>query len=71
MAQGLAHHAEVQEVTQFFVRAHGCHSLRLVHHPARAVGVRTGMRSPGLETVLCGDTGGQEGRNRGTESVDK
>lgn len=71
MAQGLAHHAEVQEVTQFFVRAHGCHSLRLVHHPARAAGVRTGMRSPGLETALCGDTRGQEGRNRGTENVDK
>lgn len=48
----VAHHAEVQEIAQFFVGAHGCHSLRLVHHPARAAGVGTGVRPPGLETAL-------------------
>lgn len=65
MGQGLAHHTEVQEVTQFFVRANRCHSLRLVHHPARAAGVGTGVRSPGLEAALCSDTRGLEGRDRG------
>lgn len=68
-ALGAAHHAEVQEITELFVRAHRCHSLRLVHRPARATSVRTGVGSPGLETALCGDTRDRWGERY--ETVDK
>lgn len=66
---GAAHHAEVQEITELFVGAHRCHSLRLVHRLARATGVGTGVGSPGLETALCGDTRDRWGERY--ETMDK
>lgn len=50
-----AYHAEVQQVAELLVCAHGRHPLRLVHPPGAKVG------TSGLQTAL------QTGRTRGEE----
>ena len=55
-----AHHAEVQEITELLVRAHGRHPLWLVHSPEATggKGPGAGVGSSGLETALQGARSG-------------
>lgn len=66
--QGLAYHAEVQEVVELLVCAHRRHPLWLVHSPAATVGLQMASRG-GLQWWMQGGAGTHR-KNRGWERRD-